>query len=130
MTDPDERDPAVPLFRAKFLDHVRRIERVRDLAETTTWDDLEGSPIGRPRIPQKLTDIQAALRAIYDSLTPSQRFALSQVARHGTAHRKQSLYALERRGLVACTGLDDEQWLLTTEGQALWRVCNIKEAKA
>jgi hypothetical protein len=46
MTDQDERDPAVPLFRAKFLDQVRRIERVRDLAETTTWDDLEGAPIG------------------------------------------------------------------------------------
>lgn len=46
MTDQDERDPAVPLYRARFLDQVRRIQRVRDLAETTTWDDLEGAPIG------------------------------------------------------------------------------------
>jgi len=51
-------------------------------------------------------------------LTGAMRFALGQVERHGTAHSRRSLLALERRGLVAADGLTDERWMLTTEGQA------------
>ena len=75
---------------------------------------------------QQVADLQSALLCIYHGLSVSQRFALSQVARHGTAHNKRSLFALERRGLVACAGLDYERWLLTMEGQALVRVANVE----
>ncbi len=50
-------------------------------------------------------------------LSAAQRFALDQISRHGVAHSTRSMMALERRGLVQCTGTDDREWFLTHAGK-------------
>jgi hypothetical protein len=50
-------------------------------------------------------------------LTPSQRFALDQISRHGVAHSARSTSALARRGLVAPSKTTIGEWLLTATGE-------------